>query len=169
VSEEWRRINGSPFEVSNLGRVRRAIIGKTNGRVGREIKPCLSRAGYMIIGIRYDGRGKVTRLLHKVVAEAFYGPCPDGSEVNHIDSNKLNNRASNLEYITHQKNIDHSIAMGRIRPRDDHGAYALKTADVIAIREALRNGAKQIDLARKHGVNKGTISHIARRKTWRDV
>lgn len=35
---------------------------------------------------------------HQLVAEATYGPCPDGHVVHHKDGNRLNNLPSNLEY-----------------------------------------------------------------------
>ncbi len=40
------------------------------------------------------------RLVHKLVAEAFYGPCPKGHEVDHGDENTLNPSLKNLSYAT---------------------------------------------------------------------
>jgi hypothetical protein len=43
-----------------------------------------------------------------LVLHHFKGPKPKGCEANHIDLNKYNNHYSNLEWITHQKNILHA-------------------------------------------------------------
>lgn len=48
---------------------------------------------------------------HALVANAYYGPCPEGMEIHHIDENKLNNNKSNLCYISQsihrKKGIEH--------------------------------------------------------------
>src|SRR6185369_6475365 len=49
-----------------------------------------------------------TICVHRLVAAAFIGPCPEGCEVNHKDLNKANNSVGNLEYITHAENVKHA-------------------------------------------------------------
>jgi hypothetical protein len=50
--------------------------------------------------------------VHKLICLAFYGPCKPGfCYVNHIDGNKLNNKASNLEWVSPSENIYHSWRM----------------------------------------------------------
>jgi HNH endonuclease len=58
-----------------------------------------------------DGKG-ATKLVHKLVAEAFIGDCPPGMEVCHGDGNYLNNRASNLSYGTHSQNMQDMVRHG---------------------------------------------------------
>lgn len=45
------------------------------------------------------------RLIHRVVAETFFGEITDGYEVNHIDEDKSNNALSNLELVTRSENM----------------------------------------------------------------
>ena len=42
--------------------------------------------------------------LHRLVAEAFRGACPDGMECRHLDGDKKNNNSENLCWGTRQEN-----------------------------------------------------------------
>ena len=44
-------------------------------------------------------------LVHRMVAKAFCNGYKNGLTVNHIDGNRLNNNASNLEWVTHKENM----------------------------------------------------------------
>ena len=56
------------------------------------------------MAIPSQGNKQCKRYVHRLVAEAFI-PNPEGKrEVNHIDGNKLNNEASNLEWVTSSEN-----------------------------------------------------------------
>lgn len=67
--------------------------------------------GYQAVGLYKDSKSK-TGKVHRLVAQAFI-PNPDNKpHVNHIDGNKLNNYASNLEWVTHQENTSHAKANG---------------------------------------------------------
>jgi hypothetical protein len=50
--------------------------------------------------------------VHRLVAEAFIGPIPEGFEVNHKDGCKTNANADNLEIVTARQNIQHAIRLG---------------------------------------------------------
>ena len=79
-------------------------------RKPKRIKPHLRGKGkqlYEAVTLTKDGVSKAYS-LHRIVALAFL-PNPDNlPEVNHKDENPLNNRADNLEWCTHQYNIEYS-------------------------------------------------------------
>lgn len=58
-----------------------------------------NNAGYNIIHL------DKTYTIHKIVAETFLGPTPEGLEIDHIDGDKSRNVLQNLEYVTHSENI----------------------------------------------------------------
>ena len=92
------------YQVSNLGRVkskiRKGVIKE------RFLKPFLNNQGYELVDL-WDNTHK-KKLVHRLVAEAFI-PNPDNKkEVNHIDGNPLNNKADNLEWVSHNENMLHS-------------------------------------------------------------
>ena len=111
MKEEWRYIDGFlNYEVSNLGRVRNAIYC-------RMLKPSVNYEGYLTIKLFKNGVGTNKR-VHRLVADAFIENPFCKPQVNHIDHNKLNNAANNLEWVTPQENVDHEIRCGTNKTRN---------------------------------------------------
>ena len=98
------------YEVSNTGVIRR--IGKSRGSVFHNIlTQTLNNSGYLRVRISRVGIRK-NIYVHKIVAESFLGPRPNGLFVNHIDCNKTNNNIENLEYVTRKENMNHARKCG---------------------------------------------------------
>ncbi len=96
------------YLVSNRGR----IISLNSGS---EMAQYVQKNGYSAVKL-HTHNVKRTFLVHRLVASAFV-PNPNGlSEVNHIDGDKLNNSADNLEWVTHSQNMRHSIGAGLYDP-----------------------------------------------------
>ena len=95
--EIWSKIEGYPnYEVSSSGRV-------MNVKTGKILKPFISGCGYLYIEL-FNNNGVKSFRVHKLVAEAFI-PNPEGlGTVDHIDSDKTNNNASNLQWMTQGDN-----------------------------------------------------------------
>lgn len=102
----WKTIIGNKHEVSEDGRVR-------NLKSKRELRADLS-GGYKRVLIVVDGI-RTHQAVHKLVSLAFnYNPNPKTHTiVNHIDEDKMNNKYTNLEWTTSQKNATHGSAMER--------------------------------------------------------
>lgn len=141
MSEQWRPVVGyeSTYEVSNLGNVRRSGPAARNGngrgggaRLGLHLKQHSVPGGYQVVQLWQDGRPKM-RLVHRLVAEAFLGPVPEGREVNHKDGNKRNNGNANLEYVTHSENNKHAYRTGLRQAKTEHLAvYRRKQRRIVA-------------------------------------
>lgn len=100
---------------------------------GKAMKPTVDNNGYLGYTLCQVGGGRKTIKEHRLVAEAVYGPCPEGLEVNHKDGIKTNNNPDNLEYVTQLENMQHSyqiglrpIRYGKNAPNYRHGQYGTK-------------------------------------------
>lgn len=76
------------------------------------MSPTLASQGYLRVLLRRDDGRRIFRDIHRLVAEAFIGPCPEGHQVRHMDGNRTNSVLSNLTYGTCRDNQLDSIAHG---------------------------------------------------------
>lgn len=166
MGEHWKRIGETNYYVSNCGQV--ASVFREKWRV---LKASRASHGYLQVGIH--GRA---RRVHTVVAEEFLGPPPTPRhEVNHKDGDKSNNHADNLEWVTHQENIDHIFDVLGTRKRKMAGpkarscAFKLTAGQVKTIMERLESGESQTAIANDMPVGQSHISRIARGRVvaWR--
>jgi hypothetical protein len=106
-TETWLKISEFPlYEVSDMGRVRNA--GTLHVMATYPIN-----SGYLVSSFTRRGEKTVDkRLLHRLVAEAFVVK-PDGADVvNHLDGDRRNNKAKNLEWTTQKGNMQHAAEVG---------------------------------------------------------
>ena len=146
--EEWRDIKGYEglYQVSNEGRVksvRRNII----------LKPSIQR-GYAIVIFSVDNY-KVTKKVHRLVAEAFI-PNPQNKPcVDHINTIRDDNRVENLRWVTIQENSDNPLTrkhlFGHITHRKKVYQYTLEGKLVSIYNSAL-------DAAKENGLRQCGIS-----------
>jgi hypothetical protein len=104
MSEIWKDIKGYEglYKISNKGNV--MSLRKTNGESNGMRKLSYSHKGYLIIVLSKEGKPKTHR-VHRLVATAFIPNPYNLPEVNHIDENKTNNSAENLEWCTQIYNL----------------------------------------------------------------
>ena len=118
MNENWKDIEGyeGAIQVSDHGNVRsldRIIVGKrfNTRRKGKMYTPAISSSKYLTVTLRHNGEMK-TPTVHRLVATAFVEGFRDYLFVNHIDGNKLNNKAENLEWVTRKENTSHACRLG---------------------------------------------------------
>jgi hypothetical protein len=147
VESRWKPIPSCPgYGASDYGRIRND--GRGTLLIGTD-----DRYGYRCVNIMVDGK-RVKRKVHRLVCEAWHGPCPDGHECGHLDGNSSNNRADNLAWITRSENIRHQM---------QHGTFAsanlnrqrLSDDTVSAIRADAADGMGGRRLAKKYGIDRG--------------
>lgn len=165
--EIWKSLpECTSYEVSSFGSVRRVKPGRGT-RAMRQINPSKDAGGRMVFNISVNGNRKQIK-LHRAVAQAFFGPCPDGCEVAHLDGNQKNNAVSNLAYVTPKENNRHKVAHGTQPVGEKIWCSKLKPDEVIAIR-AQYPSLSYAKLAKKYNVSTGSIVQVVKRKSWKHI
>jgi hypothetical protein len=173
LREERRGVEGFPsYQVSDLGRVRSRSVRRGRYTLvgeGWTLKtPTADSGGYLVVSLRRDGRQYVRR-VHRLVAEAFLGPCPAGMECCHNDGDRANARLDNLRWGTPAENWADRYGHGTDNRGERHGGAKLTAAAVAEIRRRYAAGERPSRIARAHGISPQYVSKIARRAVWAHV
>lgn len=149
--EEWKDIIGyeGVYQISSYGQVKnietnKILIGDKNNLGYRRVTL------YKPIKKRY--------FIHRLVAIHFCEGYSEGLVVNHIDGDKNNNKATNLEWVTRSENDKHAYKM---KLRKSYPcqfkrriiAYDAKTKELIKIYENTGECERDLQVARSNIYN----------------
>ena len=173
-TEEYRIYtceNGRKYKVFKNGRVFSCEydLSDTTGRVRhfeeRECQPSLTPSGYYELNI--GGRNGEKWMLHRLVATCWIDNPEHKNTVDHLNMNKGNNCAENLEWVSLEENIK--------REWENHKGFDLQKAyknwkmsskmtppERIRVRELYKNGLSQEEISKNTGLSRSQISVIIR-------
>lgn len=162
---QWRPIEGwsGRYEVSVSGQVRR--------RNGKPLKQWKNSHGYMLVRL---SNPRAVERVHRLVAKAFIPNTEAKPFVNHINNERADNRAENLEWCTQLENLAHADRQGRMQ-RDywvgkRSPSAMLSDRDVAAIRaEYAAGGVSWAALGEKYGIGKRSIGRILKGESYAQV
>lgn len=140
LSETWRRLRGTPS----------------------------THYGHIKVEVTYRGQ-RVVRSFHRLILEAFVGPCPPGLEACHGPGGKTDNRVENLRWGTHESNIRDKVRDGTERYGERSATAKItdvQAAQVIHLRSL---GLSYRAISRRTEVPLATVEKIAQRKQWKHL
>lgn len=117
--EQWKPIPQyeGMYEVSDHGQVRsidRTVVDKNGKRIalpGKLLKPGTNELGYLRVALSKEGVVRSCK-VHQLVALAFIGPRPQGTETCHTNDIRTDNRPINLRYDSHSENARDHVRAG---------------------------------------------------------
>lgn len=179
MQELWKDVKGFEgyYQVSNLGNIKSL-------KTGLLMKQQPDQKGYRRISPSMNGK-KYTLKVHRLVAQAFlevprelldnchkwqHGVVP----VNHIDGDKANNVASNLEWCSPSQNTVHAIKSGlkTYTTGEDSPNAKMSNENVRKIRALYKPRHPEFNyyaLAKMFNVTPTLICNIVNYKTYKDV
>lgn len=155
MEEIWKDIkdyNGL-YQVSNMGRIRGLdrYVETSKGTLlfvkGKILKICYNkRINVYEVHLRKDNKRKCFK-IHRLVAEAFINnddPIKK-TTVNHIDGDRSNNKADNLEWCSYSENEKHAYEI--LNRQKNRASYAKRHCIAINKIEGTEEHYKSIEAA----------------------
>jgi hypothetical protein len=156
--DHWERIPGRwrhDYYINKLGLV-------YNGAKDKFLCPVYN--GYLNVTLQLPDKRFKPVTLHVIVAKLFV-PNPDNKPfVNHKDGIKFNPFAENLEWVTHQENINDAIVKGQIKTRFPVSIYlaGLQVGEECIIPHSHYGNinARINELRKSHQINHAIVSRL---------
>lgn len=155
------------YEVSENGLVRSKLNNKLKSQA-------LNNNGYYRVEL-YKLNERKRPFVHRLVAECFVkNSDPDKfNTVNHLDGDRLNNKAANLEWTNKSGNQKHAIKMGFTKMPlalgEKNNNSKLSKDQVIQIRLLKNSGKKVSEIASVFNVTTTNIYTICNGRGWKHV
>lgn len=165
MSEEWRDVVGYEglYQVSDQGRVKSLERTDSWGRTVKEriLKPNVVGGGYLRVVLYAGGKTRMF-FVHRLVCQAFHENPDNKPQVNHVNEDKTDNRACNLEWCTRKENCNHGTRNTRAAKALSKpvGQYTLD-GDLVKVWPSVIEAQRQTEFSQGH------ISEVAngKRKT----
>lgn len=169
MEEIWKNAVGFiGYEVSSLGCVRSKWNRNGSGLTNKYhfLRSHRDRNGYLRVGLCRSGK-QIKIFVHRLVLEAFSGPCPEGYETRHLNGNRQDNKTSNLIWGTTKDNRHDRICHGRHNKGSNHPMTKLAESDVLKIKLLLKETElTEHEIGERFGVSREVVSKIKQGKNW---
>lgn len=163
MTEVWRTIPSYPsYFASSYGRIGRrggskCLAGRSNGK------------GYLRVTLS-ERNIQHTEYVHRLICEAFRGPCPPNHELRHLNGKRQDNREDNLEWATKTVNEADKIIHGTLNHGERNGGCRLLTkALVLEARRRVANGEQIQHVAALMGVTRTALGDAVTGRKWRHL
>lgn len=145
------------YKVSSDGYV--FSLRTWRGKKNRILKYSINKFGYPRFSLTKDGKTKGIT-AHKIVTTSFLGDRPSGTQVRHLDGNKLNFKLCNLLYGTAKQNADDRDRHKTTAVGEKIGSVKLSTEDVLNIKKLYHKRGDMVRLSKMYNVSCANIYMI---------
>jgi HNH endonuclease len=133
----------------------------------RRLRTNRTAKGYRDVQLKPISGRVVHRWVHRLILEAFVGPCPSGMEACHFNGERDDNRIANLRWDTLAGNGLDKIRHGN-HAGEKHYRAKLTWEDVREIRRLRGAGMGYEEIAARYPVALVTIRLICNGHRWKD-
>lgn len=146
--------------------------GDIFGPAGNKLKVRKNEDGYAVVTMGSKRVKRTTRFVHRIVAEVFLPNPQNLSDVDHLDSDRMNPSLDNLEWVSHEENVRRAYergghigrAVGEKNPR-----ARLTTELVRELRRKYEAGITIQEMADTYGFPWNTIGNAVKGYTWKHI
>ncbi len=164
--EEWKDVGGyeGHYEISNLGRVKslkRRVPHRRSGYITmptRMLSQKISKYGYAVVNLCKDGIHSM-KMVHILVAKAYIDNSNNYPQVNHKKGVTLDNRVSELEWVTPSQNVLHSFRVLKRKPTPIYGDKNPNAKKIVCATLGIKFNTIN-DASSKLGIHQSGISRI---------
>ena len=155
-AEKWKSWDGlDGIEASNLGRIRSAGRILTPRASMAYVPGSVKSSMYPKVRVRRPDGTRWWVAVHRIVCDAWLGPCPDGWHRAHLNGDVRDNRLVNLAIVPARVNmIEHRVSQGHAP------IYKLSEEDITRGLELYaKPGVTVRDVEVQLGVGQGTFAY----------
>jgi uncharacterized protein YerC len=130
------------------------------------LKSRLNTTGYLRVTLYDQFHRCHSPFVHRLVAITFIPNIHNKPFVNHINSQRIDNRVENLEWCSNSENQLHAFKYGYQQKGELRPLAKLNEAQVLSIKRLLAKGLTMRSIAERHGVSATVINQIKKGTSW---
>lgn len=124
--------------------------------------------GYLRVKLSVNNQQR-DEYVHRLVCEAYHGPCPPGKQCRHKDGNRANNKPSNLAWSSKAQNEADKFDHGTNPAGERHGRAKLTDDLVIEARRRAALDEMVEDIARDMGLPYRRLLDAVAGRRWKHI
>lgn len=180
-NEKWVDVVGyeDEYEISDYGRIRtknriinyiskRYTKSRNNTYKSISLRPYKTKKDRLRVCLCKNSKTK-KYFIHRLVLEAFVGPCPEGMECCHNNGDPSDNKLENLRWDSKTENAKDRIKHGTHRQGEKINTAKIKGDEVWLIKKLIHNNICSEKIMKIFKISSSIYYKIKNRVTWKHI